>query len=464
MSKAIRYFDKAKTFFDGSSIAAGYKLFQYQAGGSTKANTFTTAAKSVANANPMTLNADGRLDQDVYIDQSMKFVVATLAASDPPSSNIYSIDNAVANAQVWATSSKSGTYQVLETDRDKLIKCDASGGIFTVTLVAAATAGDGFRIAIKKTDSSTNAVTVDGNASETIDGGATFNLAGQQDSVLMVSDGSNWQIYRGHGQTFLDTNGNEVLLLSTTASAVNEFTMANAASGNGPALSVTGGDTNIDLNITPKGTGNVNVASGGISLSGKEVLQEASSSTVGEVKLYEDTDNGAHYMGFKAPAAVTANVTLELPDGDGSSGEYLTTNASGVLAWSSAIVQSSQSAVEAETNEDTYVPPDLIKNSPGVAKFWINFDGTSTIAIAESYNVTSIADNGTGDYTVTIATDFTTATWAAFVSSGDGSANSTVNTIESLGTGTIQVKCIVSTTGSAADRDTVCVSGFGDHA
>jgi hypothetical protein len=36
----------------------------------------------------------------------------------------------------------------------------------------------------------------------------------------------------------------------------------------------------------------------------------------------------------------------------------------------------------------------------GAAKAWVNFNGTGTVAIRASFNVTSITDNGTGDYTV----------------------------------------------------------------
>jgi trimeric autotransporter adhesin len=56
-----------------------------------------------------------------------------------------------------------------------------------------------------------------------------------------------------------DTNGNELFGVTATASAVNELTIANAATGNNPALSATGGDTNIGINLTPKGTGKVTV-------------------------------------------------------------------------------------------------------------------------------------------------------------------------------------------------------------
>jgi len=54
-----------------------------------------------------------------------------------------------------------------------------------------------------------------------------------------------------------DENGNEQIIFQTTSSAVNQFDITNAATGNGPTLSATGGDTNIDVNITPKGSGNL---------------------------------------------------------------------------------------------------------------------------------------------------------------------------------------------------------------
>jgi len=64
----------------------------------------------------------------------------------------------------------------------------------------------------------------------------------------------------------LDVNGQaigdgtlELIKFSETASAVNELTITNAATGNGPELSATGGDTNVDLKLTPKGSGKLNL-------------------------------------------------------------------------------------------------------------------------------------------------------------------------------------------------------------
>ena len=52
-----------------------------------------------------------------------------------------------------------------------------------------------------------------------------------------------------------DANNNELLELDTVASAVNYVQIANSAAGNAPALTVAGDDTNVSLQLNPKGTG-----------------------------------------------------------------------------------------------------------------------------------------------------------------------------------------------------------------
>lgn len=87
--------------------------------------------------------------------------------------------------------SKSSAYTATTTD--VVLLCDASGGAFTITLPAAADNTNRVYI-IKKIDSSVNAVTVDGNASETIDGGTTAVITTQYESIIIFCDGSNWHI------------------------------------------------------------------------------------------------------------------------------------------------------------------------------------------------------------------------------------------------------------------------------
>ena len=68
-----------------------------------------------------------------------------------------------------------------------------------------------------------------------------------------------------------DANGNEIIRFQTTSSAVNELEVTNAATGNAVTLGAAGGDTNIDITITPKGTGEVNIAAGNFNYAGTAV-------------------------------------------------------------------------------------------------------------------------------------------------------------------------------------------------
>ena len=70
-------------------------------------------------------------------------------------------------------------------------------------------------------------------------------------------DSNSYNIAFDDAHGINDENGNEQIIFQTTSSAVNQFDITNAATGNGPTLSATGGDTNIDVNITPKGSGNL---------------------------------------------------------------------------------------------------------------------------------------------------------------------------------------------------------------
>ena len=73
------------------------------------------------------------------------------------------------------------------------------------------------------------------------------------------------------GTSILDTNGNELFLLTATGSAVNQLTYANAATGNAPAFTASGGDSNISINLVPKGTGEVQANGSGLATTGKAI-------------------------------------------------------------------------------------------------------------------------------------------------------------------------------------------------
>ena len=87
--------------------------------------------------------------------------------------------------------------------------------------------------------------------------------------------------------------------------------------------------------------------------------------------------------------------------------------------------QAVQSAIEAETNEDTYIPPDLVRNSPGVAKVLASVTGTGDSYI-QSYNLDGITDTATGIRTHTITTDFAANTYQVIGGSRQHSGTRTI--------------------------------------
>lgn len=75
------------------TMLSGAKLFFYATGTSTKLNTYTTKALSVANPNPIVLNSAGRASVDIFLqDLEYKVVLAPSTDSDPPSSPIWTAD------------------------------------------------------------------------------------------------------------------------------------------------------------------------------------------------------------------------------------------------------------------------------------------------------------------------------------------------------------------------------------
>ena len=115
------------------------------------------------------------------------------------------------------------------------------------------------------------------------------------------------------GTSINDTNGNELIKLTATGSAVNEITLANGASTNGPTISATGSATNLNINLDAKGTGSVELnkaaftsslitANGNASTAATYIIGNKGSAlavglldgtTVGEYKIFTNKGAGA---------------------------------------------------------------------------------------------------------------------------------------------------------------------------
>ena len=113
-----------------------------------------------------------------------------------------------------ASSAKTGAYTVVEADRGTLIDC--TSGTFSLILTAAATLGSGFEFWAR--NSGTGTVTIDANASETIDGNLTYILPPGGMAVFLFCDGTNWKTLATNVQLAIGT------LQATTSGTSKDFT------------------------------------------------------------------------------------------------------------------------------------------------------------------------------------------------------------------------------------------------
>lgn len=157
---------------------------------------------------------------------------------------------------------------------------------------------------------------------------------------------------------------------------------------------------------------------------------------------------------------------VEYASGDWRCTSYV--KASGLAVVASSPTVASQANMETATDNTVMVTPLAMKWHPGVAKAWVRLDGTGTAAITSSYNITSITDNGTGDYTITIATDFADGNYApVHMVNGRGASEDcvlcTIDFDNAPAAGALRVR---TKTEANADVDVsiICVAMFGDHA
>lgn len=154
----------------------------------------------------------------------------------------------------------SGVPSGTATSREAFMWLDADGANFS--------GGDYFYI-LKKGNSG-DALIWQQSASNLIFGTSNVDRGRWDTSGNLKIENGNL-IVGTSGKGILDSNGNESLLFTATASAVNELTVANAATGNGPTISATGSDTNISINLTAKGSGNVNVTNTNLNVTNKAI-------------------------------------------------------------------------------------------------------------------------------------------------------------------------------------------------
>ncbi len=213
------------------------------------------------------------------------------------------------NAVLKLTGTIGGAVNVVIPDsiEKTFIVDNATTGAYTVTFKT--TSGTGVTWAAA--DKGTKMIYSDGtNVVDTAFTDLSSDFSPQL-SADLDANGKNITIDTATG--IIDENGNQQITFSTTGSAVNEFNVANAATSNPPALSVTGGDTNIDMNLTPKGTGRVTFNGQGAIQSVAEKVTTAAIAATGTINYDVLTQAVLNYT-----TDAGANWTLNIR-GDGSS-------------------------------------------------------------------------------------------------------------------------------------------------
>ena len=97
----------------------------------------------------------------------------------------------------------------------------------------------------------------------------------------------------------------------------------------------------------------------------------------------------------------------------------------------------------------------------GIAKAWVNFNGTGTVAIRNSFNVSSITDDGTGLYTINFTTAMPNANYSPTINGGSGTGASAIGLLFTSAPSTTAFSVgMLNAAGSFVDREYVCVAVF----
>ena len=353
---------KFKAFDTSGNPLASGKVYTYIAGTTTDKTTYTDKAAGTANTNPVILDSNGEADIWLDTDQAYKIVIKTSADV-----TLNTVDN------VTPINDQTLLDQDLDVNSNSIIS--SSNGDIAVTPNGT---GDLILDGLKwpQADGTANQLLkTDGSAqlSWTTPGGDVVDDSSPQLGGDL--DANAFDILFDDGDGIHDESDNELLLFRKTGSAVNHLEIQNAATTNNPTITAVGDDTDVGIQLVPKNNG---------------------------------------------------KVVLDLhswPNIDGTNTQVLSTDGNGALTWVDATANTiaSQAQMEAGTSTVVAAPPGRLHNHPGVAKAWVHYKTDTTTVNEESYNVTSLTDNGTGDTTVTFTTAFSADTYVAEAGTGTSS-------------------------------------------
>lgn len=390
----------------------GCKLFAYVGGTTTKQDTYTTSAISVANANPVVLDSAGRAT--VFLDPTKvyKFVLAPSTDTDPPASPLWTVDNVTGqfSGVVTVTAANTRGIQVTRSGANAGISLTSSGGSGKTYGIVSDTAG---ALSIQDDSDSTPQIKISGNnitntltGTFTVSGGAFVVNGFGQHAISNGGTGAQQFIIRnttaGTGNiSVLDVGNDADAALFRMKTLSSTYTSAAADQANGGNLESNGagglslsaknaaGDIRLYTGATPSerarfkangaffigqttGTRDVEMRSTGDGLTGGFVVTRSDGS-----ELLVNADDGAPGGGFG---------TIQARDGSGYLQTKLSPSGGGVsvgggTAFLSVLTGTSSwdpgSMINGAMQSTTVTVTGVQSTSPCIAGYWPNTGGTT---------------------------------------------------------------------------------------
>jgi len=207
--------------------------------------------------------------------------------------------NAVLNLTGTITGNVSVTIPSSVTQKVYVIR-NSTTGAFTVTVKISGQTG----VTFSATDKGTKLLYANGTDFVDSNIGKLSNDYTPTLAANLSTNSKNIQVSSTYG--VIDENSNSQIKFTTTASASNQITIANAATATNPVISATGSDTNIGLTLTPKGIGRV-TANGNAKIFG--VAEGVTVTSTFQTTLNYDCNTQAVYY---SNVAATSNFTVNL--------------------------------------------------------------------------------------------------------------------------------------------------------
>lgn len=196
---------------------------------------------------------------------------------------------------------------------------------------------------------------------------------------------------------------------STSGTEVSGFGYVGDATPTYSRITAGVGPTNIITWVNGAGATQYNVGIGTTIIHPSTKLQVfgdlgvGGNSSVSDLRFFEASGNGVNYVGFKAPSAITTNKVYILPAVDGTIGQFLMTDGSGTMSWSSDASALTGVPAAQVTGTFTSIVTSGSISRDGVQVLTPNALGAFAIDVTKGNNTKTIADGSDGTDTFTFS-------------------------------------------------------------